>query len=242
MMKHQITGVVLAGGASKRMGRSKAQLPVGNKRMIEWIVKAMDCLFDEILVVTHYPQTFPMLENVRFVQDAVETEQRSSLVGLYTGLLNASNETIFVVPCDMPLLNRGLIEHMISLLDGEDVRVPLMGQHFQPLHAFYRKSCLPFMRESIDQKHFKIIRFYDEVLVRTIDEAAIKLFDPQLTSFINVNNEQDYEKVLELWRRMEESWRCDWSQHGSFDGRKEQKNDKHRSAGNVQRKRENSYI
>ena len=241
-MKYRITGVVLAGGASKRMGRSKAQLPVGDRRMIEWIVRAMDCLFDEIIVVTHHPQSFPMLENVHFVQDAVPVATRSSLVGLYTGLLHARNETIFVVPCDMPLLNRGLIEYMIGLLDGEDVRVPMTGSHFQPLHAFYRKTCLPHMRRSIDQQQYKVIHFYDEVLVRTVDEATIKTYDPELISFMNVNSEEDYQRVLSLWETMKESWHCDWVQRNPFNQRREQRYDKHRPAGNAQRKRQNSYF
>ncbi len=242
MIKEKITAVVLAGGASKRMGRSKAQLPVGDKRMIEWVVKAVNCLFDETLVVTHHPQSFPMLENVRMVQDLIVAEKRSSLIGLYTGLYHATNDTIFVVPCDMPFLNRKLIEHMIRMLDGEDIRVPLIGQHFQPLHAFYRKSCLPFMRQSIDAENYKIIRFYDEVLVRTVDEATVRQYDPDLNCFMNVNNSQDYDQVQAVWKKLEHLWRCEWKECDTLGMRKEQGDDKHRSIGTSQRERKNSYI
>lgn len=220
MMRHNITGVVLAGGNSKRLGRSKAQLQVGDKRMIEWIVKAMRCLFQEVLVVTHQPQLFSSLEDVTFVQDAISTPRRNSLVGLYTGLVNASHDTVFVVPCDMPLLNRALIEHMITLLDGEDVRVPIMGSHYQPLHAFYRKSCLPYMRQSIEAGNYKVTHFYDEVLVRTVDEATINQFDPQQISFMNVNCEEDYQKLLVMWENQKNFWCDQWSDRDRFNLRR----------------------
>ena len=242
MLKHKITGVILAGGASKRMGRSKAQLQLGDKRMIEWIVTALDCLFDEIIVVTHHPQTFSTLENVRFVQDAIESKTRSSLVGLYTGLLHSSNETVFVVPCDMPLLNRALIEHMISLLEGEDVRVPVIGQHFQPLHAFYRKSCLSPIKQSIDCGAFKVTVFYDEVLVRTVDEATVRSFDRELWCFTNINSEADYLQAKELWKTSAGSWMRQWSDANCMNMKRGKQDVKHRSAHHSQRKRQNSYI
>lgn len=235
-MKHSITGVILAGGNSKRLGRSKAQLPIGEKRMIEWIVRAMSCLFEEVIVVTHQPQLFSTLENVTFVQDSINTTSRNSLVGLYTGLMEASYDTIFVVPCDMPLLNRELIEHMVSLLDGEDVRVPIMGIHYQPLHAFYRKSCLPHMRESIEAGIYKVTHFYDEVLVRTVDEKILQGFDPQLISFLNVNTEEDYQRLLMMWEKHNSRWHAQWSDCDQFNGRREQKYDKHRSIGIAKRK------
>ncbi len=236
MMKHSISGVVLAGGNSKRLGRSKAQLPLGEKRMIEWIVSSMSCLFNEVIVVTHQPQLFSTLENVSFVQDAVNTPSRNSLVGLYTGLMEAGHDTIFVVPCDMPLLNRKLIEHMIGLLDGEDVRVPIMGPHYQPLHAFYRKSCLPYMRQSIESGHYKVSHFYDEVLVRTVDEETIHRFDPQLTSFMNVNSEEDYQQLLMMWENHKNRWYDEWSDCDQLNRRREQRYDKHRSIGDAKRK------
>lgn len=235
-MKHRITGVILAGGASKRMGRNKAQLPLGERRMIEWVAGALDCLFDEVLIVTHHPQSFPMLDNVRIVQDLISVESRSSLVGLYTGLYHARNDLIFAVPCDMPLLNRAVIEHMITLLDGEDVRVPLIGSHFQPLHAFYQKGCLPHMRRHIDRKNFKVIRFYEDVLVRTVDEKVLRQFDPELDCFINVNGNQEYEMVQVIWKERAQQWCHEWMKQPPV-RRRELTYDNRRSIGDSQRTR-----
>jgi len=129
--------------------------------------------------------------------------------------LHASNDTAFVVPCDMPLLNRGIIEHMIQLLDGEDVRVPMTGPHLQPLHAFYGKSCLPFMQRALGQRQYKLTAFYDDLLVRTVDEKSLRYYDPELISFTNVNGPEKYEEICRKWPIYEKHWHRQWTESGN---------------------------
>ena len=201
MSKHNITGVILAGGASKRLGRDKVQLTLGHQRMIDWIIEAMVCLFEEVLVVTNNPGVCKTINvsDVRCVGDAINTPVRNSMLGIYTGLVEARNDRIFVVPCDMPLLNRKLIEYMINQLDNEDICVPFITPHYQPLHAFYRKSCVPVMKGYILREHYKITDLYDEVTTKKVHKEEIEIFDPDLRSFYNVNTEEDYKKLLDLW-------------------------------------------
>lgn len=199
MVKYKVSAVVLAGGSSTRMGRNKALLKLGDKRMVQMIVETLQDLFDEVLLVTRTPSTFHMLDDVRFVMDAIDTPEKNSLIGLYSGLLEAKNEYIFIVPCDMPFLNRKLIQHMVETLDGEDAKVPMIGSHFEPLHALYRKTCLPFIESQIKNKHYKIADFYDHVLVRPVCETEIRRLDPGMNGFININTEAEYEKAKAKW-------------------------------------------
>lgn len=199
MVKHRISAVVLAGGGSTRMGKNKALLRIGDKQIIQMIVEVLQDLFDEILLVTRNPSTFHMLDDVRFVVDEIDTPKKNSLIGLYSGLLNASHDYIFIVPCDMPFLNREFITHMVETLDGEDVKVPMIGSHFQPLHALYRKTCLPFIKKQLDEEHYKIVDFYDHVLVRPVCETQIKQLDPGLRGFTNINTESEYQQAKLRW-------------------------------------------
>ncbi len=199
MVKYRISAVVLAGGGSKRMGRNKALLKIGDKRMIQMVVEVLQGLFDEVLLVTRNPSTFYMLDDVKFVMDAIDTRKKNSLIGLYSGLLEARNEFIFIVPCDMPFLNIKLIKHMVETLDGEDVRVPMVGPHFQPLHGLYRKTCLPYIKNQLDEENYKIIDFYDHVLVRPVCETEIRRIDPGLNGFVNINTQSDYEQAKAKW-------------------------------------------
>lgn len=199
MLRHKVSAVVLAGGNSKRMGRNKALLRIGEKKMIQIVVETLEPLFDEVLLVTRNPSSFYMLDNVKFVTDVLDTEKKNSLVGLYSGLLKANNEYAFIVPCDMPFLSNALIAHMIESLDGEDVRIPMIGSYFEPLHAIYRKTCLPYISDQLRDENYKITAFYDHVLVRPVSETHIRKIDPHLSSFTNVNTEAEYLNAKARW-------------------------------------------
>jgi len=183
----KVTALVLAGGNSTRMGRNKALLKIDNKTLIEIVVEKLQDLFDEIIVVTNNPENYPMLKNVRFEKDCIDTPVKNSLVGIYTGLLKSSNDYVFVVACDMPLLNMDLIQHMLNELGNEDILVPFLEGHYEPLHAIYNKTCLSFIKDMLDVGNYKIINLYDYVNTVKVNEKEIRIIDPQLRSFMNIN-------------------------------------------------------
>ncbi|ABR47206.1 Molybdopterin-guanine dinucleotide biosynthesis protein A-like protein [Alkaliphilus metalliredigens QYMF] len=197
MMRKDISAVVLAGGNSKRMGQNKALLKLGERTMIEVIVENLKPLFSEIIVVTNNSEQYPMLKGVRFAPDRIQMVEKNSLIGLYTGLWEAKNDCIFVVACDMPLLNTALMQYMIENLEGEDILIPYLEGHYQPLHAIYGKKCLEPMEMLLEKGDYKILNFFEKVVVKHIDEAHVKRFDPYLQSFLNVNNHKEYQDLKE---------------------------------------------
>ncbi len=192
MGNKSITGVVLAGGSSSRMGQNKALLKLDSDTMIERVVDSLQSLFGETIVVTNNEEEYSMLNNVRFVRDFKNLEVKSSLVGLYSGLISANSDYIFVVACDMPLLNIPLIEFMKDKIKNQDILIPNIKGYYEPLHAFYSKSCLNSMKNQLDQKDYKILNFFSKLNVEIIDEASIRQFDPHLNSFLNINNYEEY--------------------------------------------------
>ncbi|SCZ09170.1 molybdenum cofactor guanylyltransferase [Alkaliphilus peptidifermentans] len=199
MDKKHISAVVLAGGNSKRMGHNKALLQLGSITMIERIVTILQPLFNEVIVVTNSPDTFSMLKDVKFVPDYFITNEKNSLIGLYSGLRAAENEYVFAVACDMPLLNKSIIKYMIDVLSNEeDVLIPYLEGHYQPLHAIYGKKCLRPIEEMLSKEEYKIINFFNEVKVEKVDESAIKKFDIDLQSFININTFEEYVKIKRM--------------------------------------------
>ncbi len=124
MGSNKVTATVLAGGGSTRMGRNKALLKLGDKMMIERVVDPLKNIFDDILVVTNEPEEYNMLKSVKFVKDCVDAGEKSSLIGLYSGLKQSETSHIFAIGCDMPFVNTELIKYMVGLLKNEDVVVP----------------------------------------------------------------------------------------------------------------------
>jgi molybdopterin-guanine dinucleotide biosynthesis protein A len=187
-------GIVLSGGENRRMGgMDKAFLKVAGKPIIEHILKALRSVTDQVLIVTNNPQAYVSYE-VRVVKDVLN--KRGPLTGVYTGLYHSREEFNFVVACDMPFLNAGLISHMAKLAGEYDVVLPKVGEFVEPLHAVYRKGLLPLIEERIKQDARQIKKLFDEVRVRYVTEQEIDRFDPKRMSFKNLNTPEEYKEVV----------------------------------------------
>ncbi len=188
----KITGIILAGGKNLRMGKNKAFLQIGGRRIIDRIKDLFLEIFDEVLVVTNSPLEYVDL-NLRLVSDL--TPDKGSLGGIYTGLFHSSHAHAFVAACDMPFLNRSLIKHMTQLAPKFDIVIPKTSDGLQPLHAVYSQTCLPFMEELLRQNNLKIIDFFHRVEVGEVPTEEILPFDPDLKAFLNINTPEDLMKI-----------------------------------------------
>ena len=182
------------------MGRNKALLQLGEKTMIEIVVDTLRPVFDEIILVTNHPEEYSKLKDILFVKDKMITKEKNSLVGIYTGLAIAKNPYTFVVPCDMPFIDQDLIDYMTRQLEDEDVIIPFVEGHYQPLHAIYGKRCKDPIKKMLEAEQYKIINFFHEVSVKTIDDETVKKFSKDMKCFLNINTYDAYLKVRQQWK------------------------------------------
>lgn len=187
-----MTGIVLAGGKSSRMGVNKAFIEFGGKRLIEATVDCLKALFPEVLIIANDPPLYAYL-GIKVIPDLIPDS--GSLGGIYTGLSAASHPACFFVACDMPFLNAELIKLLVREAEGWDAVVPRVRGELQPLHAVYAKSCLPLIKESIDASVLKIARFFPKAKVKIIEEPALRAVDPYLFGFVNVNTPLELEQA-----------------------------------------------
>lgn len=192
-LPQMLTGVVLAGGQSRRMGQNKAFLPVGEQTLVEVVLARLREACDDVLLVTNAPERYGHL-GVRAVRDALPSGQ--SLVGIYTGILSAHGPA-FVCACDMPFLNPPLIRHMASLIPAADVVIPLRRGTYEPLHAVYTPACLGPIRRCVERQG-RNTDFLPDVRVRAVEPEEIRRFDPEMRSFVNLNTPGDYAAALRL--------------------------------------------
>lgn len=193
-----VSGIVLAGGQSSRLGTDKSFVNVNGQPLIEQIVAKLARLSDDVIIVTNSPEKYDHLK-ARLVGDIYPG--KGALGGIYSGLRAATNAHSLVVACDMPFLNLNLLRYMILLAHGHDVVIPRIGGLPEPLHAIYSKSCLEPIDRLLARGGLKIIDFFPEVQVRYVEEDEVDIFDPQHLSFFNVNAPNDLEKMKELVRR-----------------------------------------
>lgn len=196
-----MTAIVLAGGKATRMGgRNKAFLKVDGKPIIENLLDKFKGLFDDILIVANDPAPFNQLpiskgQNTKIVSDIIP--EKGPLGGIYTGLVTSRAKFNFVIACDMPFIDIGLIRYMYEKSDGYDVVVPKVGDRYEPLFAIYSKRCAEHIKRLIDEGALKVRAFFPKVKVREILREEIVRFITPEKIFTNLNRPEDIPEIQE---------------------------------------------
>ncbi len=192
-----LSTAILVGGQSRRMGTNKALLTLApsGPTVIELVVCAVRQVTDDIALVGPHPDrvAYPDLP---WVTD--ETSGAGPLAGIQAALTHARHESVLVVACDMPFLNPALLRYMISQPRDYDILVPEIDQRLQPLHAIYRRSCLPIIGRFLDRGENRVQGWFPEAKVMVIPEPIVARHDPSLRSCLNLNTPAD----LALARRI----------------------------------------
>lgn len=187
-----MTGIILAGGKSSRMGFNKAFIDIDGKPIIYKTVNLFKELFDEIIVVTNDPCGYEEL-NCLTVTDIFKGA--GSLGGIYTGLFHSSSEYNFVAACDMPFLNKEAITRVIKLSEGWNATVPYIMDRYHPLHAVYSKKCIKPIEEMIKAKELRITNLFQKVKTRKIGEIEWTGSET-LSSLDNINTKKDLALIV----------------------------------------------
>ncbi|HEX6386316.1 MAG TPA: molybdenum cofactor guanylyltransferase, partial [Anaerolineae bacterium] len=162
MTESKLTVAILAGGKSSRMGTDKSFVLFQGRPMIEVVREQVTGLGDELVLITNKPDTYAYL-GLSMFGDVYP--HYGSLGGIFTAIHYASHPYTLVVACDMPWLNRPLLEYMISLRETADVVVPRWEKYPEPLHAVYSKACLAPIEANLKAKRLKITGFFGQVRV-----------------------------------------------------------------------------
>jgi molybdopterin-guanine dinucleotide biosynthesis protein A len=174
-----LTGLVLAGGTSRRMGRDKAFLELNGRPLIQIVVNRMADVCAEVLIVARNAERYAGL-GVPVVEDRFPGV--GVLGGLHAGLGAATSDLSLAVGCDVALLRR--------------------GTETEPLHAAYRRTCLPAIEAAIRAGKRRIITFFPQVDVRYVAPEEVTPFEPRFESFRNVNTPEEWEATRVEWSQM----------------------------------------
>lgn len=193
----RVTGVVLAGGHSRRLGLDKALLTTASgETLIAHVVRALTACCTEVLLAVDRPGR-PLPEGVtaRVVVDAVL--DRGPLGGISSGLRAAAEQRCLVVACDLPFVQPALLELLLRERDGQAV-VPRAEGRVQPLMALYQKACLPAIEAMLDDGELRVDRLLTRVHVTYVEEPELREVDPDLRSFFNINRPEDLRRARDL--------------------------------------------
>jgi len=198
--------LVLCGGESRRMGRPKAWLSFGPERMLERVVRLIGTVAHPVVVVAATDQELPDLApDIAIVRDAVAG--RGPLQGLAAGLtaLPDSVELVYATATDVPFLEPRWITRLIELIDGYDLAIPFVGEYHHPLAALYRRSVvLPAIEGLLRADRLRPLFLVEAVKTRVVNEAELRVVDPELQTLRNLNFPEDYERAL-----LDAGFRCE---------------------------------
>jgi molybdenum cofactor guanylyltransferase len=197
-----VTGVILAGGKSRRMGADKRFVTVGGASLLDRCLSVMSEQFSEVLIIT--AQDSAPLSRPGYAVHRDVIPDCGSLGGLYTGLAKASQARVFVVACDMPFLNAGMIRWFLSRDLEADIVIGRVAGGLQPMHAVYGKNAMPYLERMARVGHLKIQDIVSEpsLKITIVDSSEWQHLDPESQSFRNVNTPADLDAARSAAARL----------------------------------------
>ncbi|MBF0557195.1 MAG: molybdenum cofactor guanylyltransferase [Nitrospirae bacterium] len=195
--------VILAGGVNRRFGAPKSFIDIEGTPIIKRSLSLLKELFDEVFISTNDPEQYFHLADcagVPLIGDVFSS--LGPMSGIYSALINSRGPGIFAVACDMPFLRQDVIrfickEHLrYSRECGPcDATVPVFNNEPQPLSAVYSRTLLPHLENALINCKTAMTPFLRGVKTFFIDEADLRVIDPEGRSFTNINTAGDYEAI-----------------------------------------------
>ncbi|MEM8858150.1 MAG: molybdenum cofactor guanylyltransferase [Chloroflexota bacterium] len=194
-MNRNLAVVIQAGGQSSRMGRDKGLVELAGRPMIDWVIDQVVDMADDVLITTNNIHEYVQF-GLRMASDP--EPGAGALPGLRTALSSAMGPFALVIACDMPFVNRGLLEYQVekAFETQADVVVPVWDGRMQTMHAVYRReNCLNAVDSALAAGKAKMTSFYDDLNVLTIGVDEVSRFSPTGKSFKNINTPEELEEA-----------------------------------------------
>jgi molybdopterin-guanine dinucleotide biosynthesis protein A len=189
-----ISGAIMAGGRSRRMGKTKALLPYRGRPLIAQVYETLQILFEDIFLVTNDPGLFDFLPCAK-IPDRIPG--KGPISGIDAALRYSRNPYVLVVGCDVPFLSPSLLKLLTGKAVGADLVIPRGPNGPEPLCAVYGKGCLPLIEDSLRKGDFKLVDLATRLPTREVSLEEVAAVDPGFRSFRNINTPRDFRLLYE---------------------------------------------
>jgi len=197
----EITGVILAGGYSKRMGSNKSLLEINGFTMIEHSHELLKQIFNNIIISTNEPELFEFIDSLR-IKDIYP--YLGPLAGIHAALSSVQSQKIFLVSCDMPFLQPSVINYLLKVQTEEMIVLPKARNRIEYLCGIYNKNILPVVEnilkavtdaksrnEEVKNSALSMWNFVERVGAEIVDIEFERFYFNDM--FFNINTPEDFE-------------------------------------------------
>jgi molybdopterin-guanine dinucleotide biosynthesis protein A len=207
-MYRNITGFILAGGKSIRMGANKSLLKIGEHTIIERVVKLMRDIFNEVNIITNQKNEYkflglPMYEDIY--------KDFGPLAGIHSALFHTTTERNFIISCDIPLMTADVIKYLIEYPTKKPITIARADDFIQQLIGVYSKNLVSTIENIIEKNNaVKDERNPEQnkrgcsvlELVKSVDSKIIDI-EKEYPSYIpgtfyNMNRPEEYKFIKDI--------------------------------------------
>ncbi len=189
MQRAEITGFVLAGGKSSRMGQDKALLEFQGQSLLAHMLK---------LITPFCSNTFISANNLEYQSFGADLipdvyQGKGPISGIFSALSASCSDWNLIVSVDVPLVNPELLQYLVDSRNSYDAVVPVHLHGNEPLIALYHRCVIPALQEMIEMKDFKLTNLFPHINTNYLDCNFLVEKYPQL--FLNLNRQEDYRAI-----------------------------------------------
>ena len=189
--KENITGYILAGGRSSRMGEDKGLILLNRKPIISYVINQLRPAVDKIIIVSN--NTVYAQFGYEVIEDTIKNIGPSA--GILAALNHTDTEKNFIVSCDMPFITTSSIEYIINKSNDYQIAVPIYKDKYEPMFAVYSKECVNKWEELIMLGTFKMMYIINHFSVLKLNVDNNQEFNDSI--FININTKEDLQKAID---------------------------------------------
>jgi molybdenum cofactor guanylyltransferase len=183
-----VSGIILCGGRSTRMGADKGALAFGQETMLERITRILGSITTNVIIVGRRDQSAVT------VHDPVEDQ--GPLAGIAAGLSASTTDLNLVVACDMPLIDPAVLQRLTMMIEDADICVAVNDGHASALCGIYRSRVAPTAQALFDAGERRVMRLLDHVQTKRVDAAVFRDIDPDLNTFKSCDTPEAYQSAL----------------------------------------------
>lgn len=197
-----IGALILMGGKNSRMGGNvKGFLKIDDVTFLEKIIRGLEDFSNIYLSIN---KKFSSQEIKEFEDMGLKVivdvyEDIGPIGGMYSSLKNCQEQYLFITGCDMPYINKDLINELKAHVE-ENADVVLFSKNklLYPLGAIYSKKLIPFMEDLIIKEEYKPLK-----LIRNSNFIELPLENTNLSDeiFRNINTPQEYYELIKYYNK-----------------------------------------
>jgi molybdenum cofactor guanylyltransferase len=193
----QITGIILCGGKSSRIGKNKALLKLGPFNLLEHSILTLKPFCEDIIVSANFNEFGSIqCQQIKDVYPGI-----GPISGIYSALLKSKTIHNIIISCDMPFISFEVISYIIENSENSDIVLPEVEGHIQSLTGYFNKSILPGIEEEIKNSHFKPIQMFKSMNLKVLKiDSSFEFYKDFL--FFNINTLADYNEACRIYNNI----------------------------------------